>query len=240
MTDIRRHILPDADAVAAAAADDAAAVLRERAAAGARPVLSLTGGSVGVRTAAALAGRDVPWDELVVYFGDERFVPVKDPERNDGQLDEALFDRLEAHPTIWRWPAPTELADDLDEAAGWFAEELEVPADGGPIFDVHLLGMGPEGHVNSLFPHSPAVAETERLVVAVHDCPKPPAQRMTFTLPAVRRSRHVMLVVAGEEKAEAVAAVLGGADELQWPAAGALGLESTTWYLDEAAASRLG
>ena len=69
-----------------------------------------------------------------------------------------------------------------------------------PRFDVHLLGMGGEGHVNSLFPHTAAVRETERLVVGVTDSPKPPPRRITLTLPAVQRSREVWLVVVGRRE----------------------------------------
>ncbi len=106
-------------------------------------------------------------------------------------------------------------------------------------FDVHLLGMGGEGHINSLFPDTPAVRETERLVVPVTDSPKPPPRRISLTLPAVRRARQVWLVVSGAAKADAVAAAVNGADPVDIPAAGAVGREATVWLLDEEAASRL-
>jgi 6-phosphogluconolactonase len=99
--------------------------------------------------------------------------------------------------------------------------------------------MGGEGHINSLFPHTAAVRETGRMVVGVTDSPKPPPRRITLTLPAVRRSRQVWLVVSGEAKADAVAAAVAGADPNEVPAAGAVGLEKTLWLLDSAAASKL-
>ena len=102
-----------------------------------------------------------------------------------------------------------------------------------------VLGMGGEGHINSLFPHTAATAETERLVVGVEDSPKPPPRRITLTLPAVQRARQVWLVVAGAEKADAVAAALGGASADDIPSAGAIGTEATVWLLDEAAAAQL-
>jgi len=116
-----------------------------------------------------------------------------------------------------------------------------IADDGQPVpeFDVHLLGMGGEGHINSLFPHTPAVRETERQVIGVTDSPKPPPKRITLTLPAVQRSRQVWLVVAGADKADAVAAAVGGADPDDVPAAGASGREATVWLLDEEAASKL-
>lgn len=240
MPAIHHHVHPDAAAVAAAASRAVAAHLADGIAAGGRATLSLTGGSVGVATAAALADADVDWDRVTIYFGDERFLRADDPERNDGQLDAALLDRLGGRPTVHRWPARTGDDDDVDAAAAAFRDTLRVPADDAPLFDVTILGMGPEGHIDSIFPDSPAVAETEQLVVGVRECPKPPPERLTFTLPAVRRSRHVLVVAAGEGKAEAVAQGLAGASPMDWPVAGAVGRESTTYLLDEAAASRLG
>ena len=130
----------------------------------------------------------------------------------------------------------------MQDAAAAYEQVLAANADEGsptPDFDVHLLGMGGEGHVNSLFPHTAATREKKRLVVGVTDSPKPPPRRITLTLPAVTRSREVWLVVAGAEKSDAVAAAVGGAAADDVPAAGAVGREATVWLLDEAAASQL-
>ncbi|MFN7244375.1 MAG: 6-phosphogluconolactonase, partial [Dietzia cercidiphylli] len=94
MSHIRHLIHADPDALATAAARDAVEHLTERIAAAGRASLSLTGGSVGVKTAAALADSTVEWEKVTIFFGDERFVPADHPERNDGQLDEALLDSL--------------------------------------------------------------------------------------------------------------------------------------------------
>lgn len=236
-----RHLVhPDADSLAAAAAAETARHLSERIATAGRATLALTGGTVGVATAAALAEADIEWERVTVYFGDERFVPAGHPDRNDGQLDRALLDSLGGRPTVHRWPAPTTESPDVDAAAAQFLASLDLPAGDEPIFDVTLLGMGPEGHIDSIFPDSPAVAETERLVVGVRDCPKLPPERLTFTLPAIRRSRHILVVASGESKAEAVARGLEGASPSDWPVAGAVGAESSTYHLDRGAASRLG
>lgn len=240
MSDIRHLVHPDADTLAEAAALAVTGHLNERIAAAGRATLSLTGGSVGVKTAAALADAEVDWSRVTIYFGDERFVPADDPERNDGQLDGVLLKALGDRPTIHRWPARTAESTDVDAAAEQFLLGLDLAQDDEPLFDVTILGMGPEGHIDSIFPHTPAVAETERLIVGVRDCPKPPPERMTFTLPAVRRSRHLLVVAAGDGKAEAVAQGLGGADPAKWPVAGAVGAESTTYHLDGPAASMLG
>lgn len=240
MSEIRHLVHPDADTLAGAAALAVVGHLNERIAAAGRATLSLTGGSVGVKTAAALADAEVDWTRVTIYFGDERFLPADDPERNDGQLDDVLLDALGDRPTIHRWPARTPQNSDVDAAAEQFLSGLDLAPGDEPLFDVTILGMGPEGHVDSIFPHTPAVAETERLIVGVRDCPKPPSERMTFTLPAVQRSRHVLVVAAGDGKAEAVSKGLGGADPADWPVAGAVGTESTTYHLDGPAASMLG
>ena len=108
-----------------------------------------------------------------------------------------------------------------------------------PAFDVTLLGMGGEGHTASVFPHSPAVYETERTVVAVHGCPKPPPTRVSLTLPAIRRSTEVWILATGDGKAAAVAMALSGAGEVAIPVAGATGTRRTLWLLDRAAAAKL-
>ena len=99
--------------------------------------------------------------------------------------------------------------------------------------------MGGEGHINSLFPHTQEIAETELSVVAVHDCPKAPPTRVSLTMPAVKTSDRVWLLIAGENKSEAVEAIADGANQADWPAAGAQGRTETVVFVDDAAASRL-
>jgi 6-phosphogluconolactonase len=106
------------------------------------------------------------------------------------------------------------------------------------MFDVLLLGVGPDAHVASLFPEEPALYE-ERSVVAVRGAPKPPPTRISLTLPTIRAAAEVWLVVSGEDKAGAVRLALSGAGEVQVPAAGARGRQRTMWLLDRAAASQL-
>ena len=179
-----------------------------------------------------------------LFWGDERFVPHADDERNEKQAREALLDHVDI-PAGNVHPMPASdgaYGDDLDGAAQAYRDMLAGQSDNGsptPVFDVHLLGMGGEGHINSLFPHTPAVREADRMVVGVEDSPKPPPRRITLTLPAVRRSRQVWLVVSGAAKADAVAAAIGGASPEDVPAAGAVGSEETIWLLDSAAAGAL-
>ncbi|MFG2883145.1 6-phosphogluconolactonase [Streptomyces sp. NPDC048297] len=215
-----------------------------------RASVVLTGGRNGNGLLAALAAspaRDaIDWGRLDLWWGDERYLPDGDPERNDTQAREALLDSVPLDPArVHPMPASDgPYGADVDGAAGAYAAELAKaagPENHGsvPSFDVLLLGVGPDTHVASLFPELPAVRETERTVVGVHGAPKPPPTRVSLTLPAIRSAREVWLLAAGEDKAQAAAIALSGAGEIQAPAAGAYGRQRTLWLLDSAAASDL-
>ena len=189
----------------------------------------------------------VDWRHVEFYWGDERFLPPGDPERNETQARAALLDHLPGGPgsACTRWaptPAPARRAPrPRPRSTRTLLAGQARPEDHGPVpaFDVTLLGMGGEGHTASVFPHSPAVYETERTVVAVHGCPKPPPTRVSLTLPAIRRSTEVWILATGDAKAGAVAMALGGAGEVAIPVAGATGTRRTLWLLDRAAAAKL-
>jgi 6-phosphogluconolactonase len=242
-TEIEKY--SDKAALVTAVGDRLIGAITDAVAARGRAVISLTGGGTGIALLEHVRekGDAIDWAKVHVFFGDERYVPEDDDDRNEKQAREALLDHIDIPAAnIHAMPASDgDFGDDLDAAALSYEQVLAANADGepSPAFDVHLLGMGPEGHVNSLFPHTPAVRETSRLVVGVPDSPKPPPLRITLTLPAVERSREVWLVVSGADKADAVAAAVGGADSDDVPAAGAQGHEATVWLLDEEAASKL-
>ncbi|GAB2695975.1 6-phosphogluconolactonase [Nocardia thraciensis] len=229
------------DLVAAAAARFVAVVTEAQALRGSASVV-LTGGGTGIGLLEVVrkAPGAVDWSRLDVFWGDERFVPAGDPERNERQARQALLDHVPVDPARVHPAAASdgEYPDPVEAAAEYSAAVHAHLAEHG-AFDLHLLGMGGEGHVNSLFPHTDAVRETHELVVAVTDSPKPPPVRITLTLPAVRLARHVAVVTGGAAKAEAVAAALAGAAPVDLPAAGAQGSATTTWLLDEAAAAQL-
>lgn len=188
----------------------------------------VTGGGAGIGTLRELRTLDgVDWSRIHVFFGDERNVPPSHPDSNEGQAREALLDHVDIPPAhIHGWRLGELL---LDAAVAAYAETLAAHAPHG--FDLHLLGMGGEGHINSLFPHTPAIREQEHLTLAVTDSPKPPAERATLTLPAIARADHVWLLVGGPEKAEAAAQVIAGAPAEAWPAAGARGRTETLLFL---------
>jgi len=211
-----------------------------------RALIVLTGGGNGNALLEYLGahGQRIDWACVHLFWGDDRYVPEDDDERNYKQARAALLDHIDIPSSnVHAMPASDgEFGADLVAAALAYEHVLAANAESGyptPNFDVHLLGMGPEGHINSLFPDTAAVRETTRMVVAVEDSPKPPPQRITLTLPAIRRSREVWLMVSGAAKAEAAAAAIGGADPVSVPAAGAVGLQTTLWLLDKDAAARL-
>lgn len=208
----------------------------------------LTGGGIGaatLREIAASPARDaIDWGHLDVWWGDERFLPAGHPDRNETQAREALLSHVPLDPARIHPMASTDLTgDDLDEAAARYAKELEASAHpeghaSVPAFDVLLLGVGPDGHVASLFPESPALLE-ERTVIPVRGAPKPPPSRISLSLEAINSAREIWLVAAGEEKAAAVQLALSGAGSTAIPAAGVRGRAATRWLLDRAAASAI-
>ncbi len=237
----------DASSLASAAAERLSARLvdaqKERGVAS----LVLTGGGVGIATLQALrAGAGllaVDWSRVDIWWSDERYLPHGDVERNETQARAALLDHVDLDPARVHPMPALDGPDgrDVDAAAARYAEVLAAAAPhrvGVPAFDVLLLGMGGEGHVGSIFPESPAVHDV-RPVLGVHGCPKPPPTRITLGFSAMTAAREVWLLVAGAEKASAVAMALSGAGPAALPAAGAVGRTQTLWLLDEAAAAQL-
>ena len=240
------EIFPDSDTLVSAAGRRLIDVIQSAVAARGRALIVLTGGGNGVGLLEYLGKREeqIDWSKVDLFWGDERYVPEDDDERNEKQARAALLDHIDIPSSrVHAMPASDgEFGSDLATAALAYEQLLAANAEPGepvPTFDVHLLGMGPEGHINSLFPDTAAVLEATRMVIAVEDSPKPPPRRITLTLPAIQRSREVWLMVSGAAKADAVAAAIGGAQPVSIPAAGAVGRETTLWLLDEQAAAKL-
>ena len=239
------EIFPDSETLVEAGSGRLVDAIHAAVAARGRALIVLTGSGNGIALLRYLKPpRQIDWSKVHLFWGDERYVPEDDDERNDKQARAALLDHIDI-PSSQVHPMPAsdgEFGTDVAAAALAYEQLLAAnaePGDPAPNFDVHLLGVGPEGHINSVFPNTPAVRETTRMVVAVEDSPKPPPQRITFTMPAVQRSREVLLLVSGAAKADAVAAAINGTDPVAVPAAGAIGRENTVWLLDEEAAAKL-
>ncbi len=215
-------------------------ILRDQAAAH----VVLTGGSVGIAVLRAIrehpdcAGLD--WSRVHTWWGDERWVPRDHADRNEGQAREALLDHIAIPASnVHGYPA----SDDgisLDDAATRYRDELLTAGSGSmPSFDITFLGVGPDGHVASLFPEREGPRVSESTVIAVDDSPKPPPQRLSLTLPLINSSQRVWLVLAGADKAPALGLALAGASAADVPVAGVNGVHTTLFFVDEAASSEV-
>ena len=158
-------------------------------------------------------------------MGDERFVPAEISDRNAEPALELLSGLGLSPDRVHPMPA-ADAGKELDQAAEAYAAEL-----GDTVFDICLLGLGPDGHVASLFPEHPS-SYAEGDVIAVRASPKPPPERISLTLPVINRSREVWFVVSGSDKAAAAKMALLGAGPVQVPAAGVAGAERTLWLMD--------
>ena len=226
-----------ADEVAEALAARLLARLTELQAGNRVPQLALTGGRIATKAYTRLAaeGRSsaVDWSNVDLWWGDERFVPAADDDRNAKQALDLLQQplRLPAE-RVHAMPASDGGAG-LDAAAAAYADEL-----GDTVFDICLLGLGPDGHVASLFPEHPS-SHAEGRVIAVRNSPKPPPERISLTLETINRSAEVWFVVSGQDKAQSAALALRGAGPVQVPGAGAHGRRRTLWLMDREAAAQL-
>ncbi len=249
MSVTRREIgrVADAEAVSRAAAEEIVRCARKAVASRGRFILVLSGGSTPRRLYGLLAEppfrKEVDWEHAEVFWGDERAVPPEHRDSNFGMAQSVLLARV---------PIPAERVHrieaerkDLDAAAREYEAEIArtfaVPPGGEPPpFDLILLGLGPDGHTASLFPHTEAVRETRRWLVRNY-VPKFNADRLTLTVPIINRAATILFLVAGVDKAAGLQAVLEGPPEperfpaqLIRPTSGRL-----VWLVDEAAASQL-
>jgi 6-phosphogluconolactonase len=208
--------------------------------------VALTGGSMGGAVLSATAAHPraakIDWSLVHVWWGDERFVPLDDPDRNSLQSRRALLDHVPIPAENVHEVAAPDSGLTLDEAAAAYAADLarhgteEHP---WPSFAVCFLGVGPDGHIASLFPDRPEVTVTDAAVLPVRDSPKPPSERVTLTRPVINSSKRVWLVLTGADKASALGLALAGASYTSVPAAGAKGRKRTIFFVDEAAASEV-
>jgi 6-phosphogluconolactonase len=201
------------------------------------PQVALTGGRIATQAYQKLASEGpnsaVDWSRVELWWGDERFVPADDAERNAKQALDLFAAPLALNPDrVHEMPASGGGLE-LDRAAEAYASELD-----DVVFDICLLGMGPDGHVASLFPEHPS-SYAEGTVIPVRASPKPPPERISLTLPVINRSHEVWFVVSGADKAAAAKMALLGAGPMQVPAAGVSGAERTLWLMDRDAAAEL-
>ncbi len=233
-------VYPDAATVAEATAARLLVAITDAVSIRGEAHIVLTGGSIGVallgRAAASPLADVINWTSVHMWWGDERFLASGDPERNEAQAQRVLLKRLRLPEENIHRMAPSERARTAERAAEDYAQELARFGSPTPTFDVLLLGLGPDGHVASLFPGRPEVNVANATVVAVKDSPKPPPTRMSMTLPTINTAREVWVITAGEQKAQAVADALARKPGV--PGGMVHGTERTLWLVDAAAASK--
>jgi 6-phosphogluconolactonase len=238
----QRHVIVVADpaAMAEAAAERMVARISENPG---RVAICLTGGS-SPKTLYQLLATDalrsrIPWQRVHWFIGDERFVPADDPLHNMAVARAIFLDRYA--PAANTHPIPTSTADpaDPDRSAALYEQELKSfygadaldPA--RPLFDLVLMGVGPDGHTASLFPDYPALDETGHWVVGVPKANVEPfVPRVTLTLPALASCREMLFEVAGADKRAILTRVLAGEN---LPASRAQSTGETVWLVDQAA-----
>ncbi len=228
----------DPDAVAQAAAS----WLLAQAAGKERFTVSLSGGSTPKRLYQILAGDGFkdrfPWDRTEWFFGDERFVPKDDKDSNFRMVEDAMLSHVpvpegsvHAFDTALSSPEEAALAYEEELKCFYGADALD-PA--RPLFDVTLLGLGPDGHTASLIPGQPVLDERERWAAAVTQ--GRPEARLTLTYPVIASSRAIAFLVTGRDKAAMLAHVRSGAEDV--PAGRLRSRAQALWFVDRAAAGQ--
>ena len=237
-------VFQDTDTLNQEAAQYIVRVAQEAVVTHGRFTLALSGGNTPKKTYALLAtepySSQIDWTRTEIFWSDERCVPPDDSESNYRMAYEVLLSKVPIPAQqIHRVPADE---PDRDAASLAYAEDIRrtLAASGVPSFDLIQLGMGPEGHTASLFPHQPSLHEELRLIMPV-TVPKPPPPRLTFTPPLLKAASHTLFLVTGADKADAIQAVIEGDDQPdEYPAQIAhVTRGEVVWMLDALAAGKL-
>ena len=242
---IRHH---DADDLAAAVAARLVTSIARIQADYGDACIVLTGGRIAGSVLFALAdpmsSDAIDWTRVDLWWGDERYLPCGDPERNDYLADTHLLSQIAIPSTVVHRILGPDSSETVEDAALTYSSELSLMAatrrrEGRPMFDIVLVSIGPDGHVASLFPEA-ASLRSEAVTLAIVDSPKPPPVRVSMGFSALNDCSEAWLMASGGEKADVVDLMLTqGAGFLQIPAAGIQGRQRTLLLIDESAASKL-
>jgi 6-phosphogluconolactonase len=237
-------IYPDIDTISREAANYTMRVAREAIAKRGKFTFALSGGTTPGKMYSLLTSEpyrsQIDWSAVHFFWSDERCVPPDDPQSNFYLAQGTLLSKLQLRPDqIHRMPA--DRSDRAKASADYEAEIRKVVGGEPPAFDLLQLGMGPEAHTASLFPHQPSLREERRLIMPV-SVPKPPPDRLTFTPPLLRAARHILFLATGADKAEALHEVLEGADNPEeYPTQGIVrqAKGEVVWMVDTAIAQQI-
>jgi 6-phosphogluconolactonase len=206
----RVRVFDDAEAVARYAADTLAGAIDSARGDGRELHVALAGGTTPKRAYELLAAAEGDWSHVHLWLGDERCVPHDDPESNARMVRESLLSNARAAPAVLH----AVMSPEVPEDAAWLYGRQLLEHMPDAVFDIVLLGMGPDGHTCSLFPGHPVLNVSAAPVSPVRDSPKPPPERVTLTLPVLRAARFTLLLATGTEKQAALAAALGGDESI--------------------------
>jgi 6-phosphogluconolactonase len=227
LTDLR--VFPDAEAASRATSALLAEEMADAKAQRGAAHLALPGGGTPKRTFQLLGeDADVDWRGVELWMGDERIVPDDDPESNIGMVRAELGERAREGATWHR--VQTELG--VQGAADAYDREW-----GDRVLDVAFQGVGPDGHTASLFGNHPLLDVADRAVAPIVDSPKPPPERVTFTVPVISAARRIVFLITGEDKASVVTQIMAGPDRAM--PSSLFGSERTIVIADEAAAAQV-
>jgi 6-phosphogluconolactonase len=208
----RVTVAADAEDVARQATDWMANRINDARQRGAEVHIALSGGSTPRRAYELLGRMQGTWSHVHLWLADERCVPLDHPESNARMIDETLLAQLRVQDGPHLHPVRGDLGP--EDAAWLYGTDIVRVVGPQPVFDLVLLGMGPDGHTASLFPGRPEALSHEAPVIGVREAPKPPPERLSLTMPVLRRARSTLLLVTGEEKREALGRMLAGDEEL--------------------------
>jgi len=210
-----------------------------------RFTVALSGGSLPKYLAGLIGNTRVKWDKWQVYYADERAVALDHEDSNHKLCMDVLFSKVKI-PTENIHPIDITLLDDLDELSDSYEKQLiaEFASKDSarfPIFDLILLGLGPDGHTASLFPDHELLAEEDRWVAYLDDSPKPPPKRITLTYPVINHASRVAFVATGESKQDVLAEIMDDPARTSLPASR---VQPTNhgklyWFVDDAASAKV-
>lgn len=238
-------IYPDINKISSEAASYVTRVAREAIATRGLFSFGLSGGSTPGKLYSLLTSEpyrsQIDWNAVHLFWSDERCVAPEDAQSNYHLAQETILKGVTLRPEqIHRMPADQ---PDREQASAAYAEEIRkvLGGDGVPAFDLLQLGMGPEAHTASLFPHQPSLREQDRLVMPV-SVPKPPPDRLTFTPPLLHAARHLLFLATGADKAEALHEVVEGVYQPEEYPSQFIARESkgeVVWMVDTAIAQKI-
>ncbi|MDB9528020.1 6-phosphogluconolactonase [Oscillatoria sp. CS-180] len=229
MTSVQIEIYPDRSALVARSRTLVKERIQTAIAAKGSCSIALAGGSTPKPLYEGLATEDLPWSKLHIFWGDERYVTLNDPNSNAGMAKAAWLDQVSI-PKDHVHITPTHFEDPAEAAAAYEKTILQTFGSDRPEFDIILLGMGDDGHTASLFPHTEALNVRDRLVTVGEKAGEP---RITFTIPLINQSRCVIFLVSGSNKQMALSQVFAKeADNTTFPSRHIQPQGELWWLLD--------